>query len=63
MKVKLLSIHPKDAWFSERDELIGIIGQAFGIWMTGHELYAFDFKPDHLATPINFQFATFEVIR
>jgi hypothetical protein len=63
MKVKIINIHHKDAWFSERDDLIGLIGWAYGVFMTGHHLYAFDFKPEHLATPINFQFAEFEVIR
>jgi len=52
-----------DAWFSERDELIGMTGQAYGVTMTGYHYYAFDFKPDHLKTPIYFQFANFEVIK
>ena len=63
MKVRIVGIHPKDAWYSERDEIIGLIGRAVGVLMSGHHLYAFDFTPDHLRTSIYIQFAEFEVIR
>lgn len=63
MRVRILSIHPFDAYYSERDELIGAEGMAYGIAMSGHELYQFDFKPAHLRTMITLMYANFEVIR
>lgn len=62
MKVRILSIHPADAWYAERDELLNLTGQAYGVTMTGHMLYAFDFKPDHLRSSIYIQFAEIEVL-
>lgn len=63
MNVRILSIHPFDAFYSERDELIGAEGIAFGVRMSGYELYQFDFKPFHLRTPITLMYANFEIIR
>ncbi len=62
MNVRIVSIHPSDAYFPERDELIGLEGQAYGFVLEGVQWYSFDFKPDHLHTPIYFSCANFEKI-
>lgn len=62
MNVRILSIHPSDAYFSDRDELIGLAGKAYGFFMQGYKWYSFDFVPEHLRTPIYFSCANFEKI-
>lgn len=63
IKIRITSIHYTDAFHSERDELLGTEGIAYGFEMTGHQWYAFDFIPEGLRTPIHLQFANFEIIR
>lgn len=63
MNVRILAVHPADAFHVIRDELIGVEGRAWGFVMTGHEWYAFDFVPNGLRTPIYLQFANFEILK
>ena len=63
MRARITAIHYSDAYFSDRDELIGEVGQVYGIQMVGAGWYQFDFKPDHLQTPIFLACANFEVLR
>jgi hypothetical protein len=60
-KVKITKIHKRDAWYDNRDEVLGLVGYATGIYETGHNLYSFDFKWNGLS--INFMYAEFEAIR
>jgi hypothetical protein len=45
--VRITSIDKNDAYYHERDELIGLEGEAEDISHTGHELYSFMFKPPY----------------
>lgn len=60
MNIRIVAIHKSDAFYDERDELIGVEGRAFGFWMVGHHWYSFDFVPAHLKTPIHLTCANFE---
>lgn len=60
MIVRIISIHPSDAYFPDRDEIIGLEGKAHGFVMEGVGWYSFDFVPNHLRTPIYFSCAGFE---
>ena len=61
MNVRITYIHPFDAQYSDRDQLLDVVGQAYGIQMSGHELYQFEFHPVHLRTQyVQFMWANFE---
>ena len=43
-KVRITTIHPADAHYDDRDELIGQVGTANNILESGHGLFSFLFK-------------------
>lgn len=59
-KIKITRVHPKDAYYPERDEVIGLIGYAGNISNTGHEWYSFDFI--WRGQCLSFMFADFEIL-
>lgn len=62
MNIRIVALHTSDAYYPDRDELIGVVGKAHGIVMVGHHWYAFDFVPNHLRTPIHLACANFEKV-
>jgi len=46
VKIKITKIHKYDAYYNDRDEIVGCIGFAENIENTGHGWYSFDFRYD-----------------
>jgi len=58
-KVKITSIHKSDAWYNERDEVIGIVGYASNIYAIANYWFSFDLK--YHGQELSFSCASFEL--
>jgi hypothetical protein len=61
MTIRITAVHPLDAWYLMRDELIGLNGEIGSrITSTGDKLYAFTFM--YRGQEIAFMYCQFEKV-